>query len=965
MRNLRYLTFPILFLAFAVNAKAQTYTAEDIANSLMSTSEDWICSSLEQAAEMGLPFALECSSSAITVGLEGDQLVIENTGRSAVRDVRLHYFNHDYIYSIAVDAESESAMLEYVYVFSDWENLIEDQIFSGRKVASVVLEDIPAVDNEISLIFSYYIPAGSKLFINKVEVDKENAGHVGFGWTAQECSVTLGADATYPELTITDSNFNDVLYGFDRDHSEYRNLTFSSSDEMVALIAGDGTVTPLSCGTTTITAHAANTNMHPAVSVSYTLTVLPYQVTGSVEELTLTEPNTLRYVLADLESLEIGSLTLHGKLGSDDLALLNQCKGRLSNLQVLDMSDVTLVADEGTYNTLEASHSDIGMGFTNNTYHLSAREEVESQSEPTGLGGFKVSCHVYTMNLGGLFYENKTLVSLTLPQSVTFVGDRICGKCTKLQSVQLPEGIEEVKEYAFHECANLRSINLQAPKQIDNYAFYKTMISQLNLSQVEVLGEGAFTGACILDADLSAAKEIQNSAFQDNVHLRSVKLGNNLYSIGENAFSNTRLTEVSLPEGLFSIGHRAFAYSKLARISNVPSSLLNVYCESFWETPWEQSQRENADEIIYLGTVALRVNLRSAIPEGYCLTLREGTTAISKYFLDSFSYTNRIRITDLNLPASIKWLGDTRTNTNFLGLTSLQLPEGLQYIGENLFRNAKIKTLTIPSSVTEIGDYAFSECDVITLYLNGTFEGDGVFTRCHSLEKVVVAPDVCSLPNSIFSGCENLLSVKFDENPTAADFRINDYAFNGCSYLRTIDLPSNLSVIGENAFYKTGLKSVVIPAGTDSLLSTAFYNCSSLTTVTLPWDLQYTRNNAFLGCPLTTIYNYMLTPYEFGPTSWWESTAIGSFNFYDTISYNAKGKSTTVYVMPEAYELYLADPEWSKCTIAIMDEEHQNAAGLTSVQEPWDREAIYDLQGRRVNAGSRGIHIIKGKKVIR
>lgn len=963
MRNLHRFTLVALFFALFTSLHAQTYTAEDIANSLLT--EDGTPASVEEAFRSGLPFALECSSSAIKLSLEGDQFVIENTGRSTLPDVRLHYFNQDYIYSIAVDAESEDAMLEYVYVFSDWENLIEDRIYSGRKKASVVLEDVPAVEAEISLIFSYYIPAGSKLFINKVEVDKENAGHAGFGWSAQECSVTLGADATYPELTITDKNFYDVLYGFDRDHSEYRNLTFSSSDETVALIAGDGTVTPLSCGTTTITAHAAKTNMHPAASVSYTLTVLPYQVTGSVEDLTLTEPNTLRYALADLESLEIGSLTLHGKLGSDDLTLLNQCKGRLTNLQVLDMSDVTLVADEGAYCTLVASRSDVGLGSTNNTYHLSAREEVESKSEATGLGGANVSCHVYTMNLGGLFYENKTLVSLTLPQSVTFVGDRICGKCTKLQSVQLPEGIEEVKEYAFYDCANLRSINLQAPKQIEKYAFYQTMISQLDLSQVESFGEGAFTGACILDADLSAVKDIQTSTFQDNVHLRSVKLGNNLYAIGDNAFSKTRITEVSLPEGLFSIGYRAFAYSKLARISNVPSSLLSVYYESFWETPWEQSQLESADGIIYLGTVALMAKLRSAIPEGYCITLREGTTAISNNFSGSFSYADCNRITGLQLPASIKWLGDARNYSGFLGLTSLELPEGLLHIGKNLFCKTKIKTLTIPSSVTEIADYAFSECDLITLYLNGTFEGKGVFARCHSLEKVVVGPDVRYLPREIFSGCENLLSVKFDKNPTAPGFRINEQAFNGCSNLQTIDLPSNLSVIGDDAFYKSGLKSIVIPAGTDSLLSSAFYNCSSLTTVTLPKDLQYTRNNAFEGCPLSTIYNYMLTPYEFGPTWWWvKTTSSGSFKLTDNISYNAKGKSTTVYVMPEAYELYLADPEWSKCTIAIMDEEHQ-AMDLQSIQSTRGKDVVYDLQGRKTNADKHGIFIINGKKITR
>lgn len=960
MNNLHRFPLVALFFALFTSLHAQTYTAEDIYDALLVNEKGDV--SVEEAYALGMPFALECNSSRIRLRLEENQLVIENRGSSTDGDVRLHYFNEDYIHSIAVDAESDCAFLLGVYVFSDWENHIEDKIYSGKKKASVVLEDIPAVENEISLVFSYDIQTGEKLYINKIDVNKELSGDVGFGWSAQEFAVTLGADATYPELVVTDYNFNDVFTSGDKS-GEYKYLTFSSSDETVALITADGTVKPLSCGTTTITVNAAKTNYHPSISVSYTLTVLPYQVTGSVEDLTLTEPNALRYALADLESLEIGSLTLHGKLGSDDLTLLNQRKGRLTNLQVLDMSDVTLVADEGSYCTLVASHSDIGLGSTTNIYHLSAREEVESKSEATGFGGYKVTCDVYTMNLGGLFFENETLVSLTLPQSVPLVGDRICGKCTKLQSVQLPEGIEEVKEYAFYDCANLRSINLQAPKQIEAYAFYKTMISQLDLSQVETLGESAFTGSCMLFADLSAAKDIQTGAFRDNIHLRSVKLGNNLYAIGEEAFSNTPLTEVSLPEGLFSIGYGAFADSKVARIGNVPSSLLDVDAYAFYKTPWEQAQSDAEDGLIYLGNVALKAR-SVVIPEGYCLTLREGTTALSKYFSDSFSYTDRGRITALKLPASIKWLGDSRNYSGFCSLTSLELPEGLLYIGKNLFRSTKIKTLTIPSSVTEIGDYGFSECDLITLYLNGTFEGEGVFSSCHSLEKVVIGPDVRSLPRQIFSGCENLLSVKFDQNPTAPDFRIDNYAFSECSYLQTIELPSNLSVVGEYAFSKAGLKSVVIPAGTDSLLSTAFYNCSSLTTITLPKDLQYTSNNAFEYCPLTTIYNYMLTPYEFGPTSWWESAGTDSFKVYDKISYNANGKSTIVYVMPQAYELYLADPEWSKCTIAIMDEEHQ-ATNLPYIQSSGEKGAVYDLQGRKTNADKHGIFIMNGKKFVR
>ena len=56
------------------------------------------------------------------------------------------------------------------------------------------------------------------------------------------------------------------------------------------------------------------TENHPAATASYTLNVVPFTITGSVEDITLTEPNTLRDKLIDIETTAIGSLTLHGKM---------------------------------------------------------------------------------------------------------------------------------------------------------------------------------------------------------------------------------------------------------------------------------------------------------------------------------------------------------------------------------------------------------------------------------------------------------------------------------------------------------------------------------------------------------------------------------------------------------------------------------------------------------------------------
>ena len=93
------------------------------------------------------------------------------------------------------------------------------------------------------------------------------------------------------------------------------------------------------------------------------------------------------------------------------------------------------------------------------------------------------------------------------------------------------------------------------------------------------------------------------------------------------------------------------------------------------------------------------------------------------------------------------------------------------------FRKQNIKSYVIPSSVTSIGDYAFSCCD--------------------SLSEIVIPSSVTSIGDSAFSCCDSLSKIVIPSSVTS----IGDWGFSFCSSLSEIVIPSSVTSIGDSAFY--------------------------------------------------------------------------------------------------------------------------------------------------------------------
>ena len=273
--------------------------------------------------------------------------------------------------------------------------------------------------------------------------------------------------------------------------------------------------------------------------------------------------------------------------------------------------------------------------------------------------------------------------------------------------------------------------------------------------------------------------------------------------------------------------------------------------------PWN-SYKTQIKSVVVKGTVTALA--KNAFYKCTSLTSVDLGSSITK--INSSVFSGCIKLTSVTIPATV-------TNIQidaFHGcdaLVSIAVAEGNHNFSQAdgvLFNSDKTKLILypasktdtsydVPSSVTSLGNYAFSGCRFLTTVNLGSAEYTGyyAFEGCSALTKVDLG-SLNSVNDYAFQNCTSLSEVNFGSVTT-----LGESSFSGCTSLASVEFPSKLTTVGKSAFYGcTNLGKVTLDEALTGIGEYAFGDCTSLTDITIPKSVTSIGDFVFWNCASLT-----------------------------------------------------------------------------------------------------------------
>ena len=524
--------------------------------------------------------------------------------------------------------------------------------------------------------------------------------------------------------------------------------------------------------------------------------------------------------------------------------------------------------------------------------------------------------------------EAELITDLVIPDDVTSINSYAFYGCKSLTSVTIPSNVASIGKDAFCNCSSISNVyisNIAAWCGIsfENY-LSNPLIYAKNLYLIED-GEAKHITDLVIPDDVTS---IGNYAFDNCTSLMSVIIPDSVTSIGNSAFKDcSSITCVTIGNGVTSIGSSAFYNcNKLVEVIN--KSSLNIVAGS--------------SGYGYVGYYAIEVHTgesKIVNQDGYLFYVRKDVNYLLGYIGDN---------TILTLPTNYNGEGYRICKYAFddcSSLISITIPDSVTSIGDRAFLGcSNLKNVIIGNGVTSIGDYAFCNCSSLTSVTIGnsvTSIGWSAFSSCSSLTSITIPDSVTSIGRSAFSSCSSLTSITIPDSVTSIGGSAFSYCINiiqkenGVSYvdkwvidcdddITTVELRDNTVGVADYAFYEcSNLASITIPDSVTSIGYRAFEGCSSLTNITIPDSVTSIGNYAFYEC--TALEEIYFNAVNMNDLSY-------SSDVFSNAGKNGDGIKVVIGKDVTKIPAYLFDPyDYSSYSPKIISVEFEDGSVCTSI----------------------------------
>lgn len=418
---------------------------------------------------------------------------------------------------------------------------------------------------------------------------------------------------------------------------------------------------------------------------------------------------------------------------------------------------------------------------------------------------------------------------VSLPSTVTEIGDCAFAYCESLEKINLSESVETIGYSAFESCKSLTDVTFpKSLKAICDAAFYGCSFDAVSLPYgTEYVGSYSFTNPLLPD---------------ESEKLKKIELADTIKFIGDEAFAWSGVTEVTMPQSLEYLGS-AFWNCRSLKTVTLNDGLKEIGA-AFLDTSIEK-----------LRIPSSVVKIGSEMCWG-CNLLREVSFAEIgkvKYIGDRAFRSTRIK--NIEIPDTVEYIGK-EAFYYCSSLSSVILPSGLKNLGASCFyRCGKLNLIVLPEALASIGEkcFQYTSIEEITLPKNLKYISGHTFVGCKNLADVTLNSKSCEAGYGVWllqDVLENGKNVKLSVRSVTVG---EDVEYLG-QYLLS-------DIIAEKITIEQNVKSIHAKCFEDAEINEIYFNSNDCRFVDCEeWEGGIERDpNRFLGT--NSPFSYMTVYY--------------------------------------------------------------------------------------------------------